>query len=173
MGPGDEKRELRLGLSGDRLVFPEGRPFCLVCGRRPLGTRVVHARDPEFAERQTRDVNTLLEFVHPILGRLNTARLVAFEFEAPLCWRHLGRGMGPAAAAIAVYLLFVGLLALLVLKSAEPGGYVKLGLVGAAILAGFLFVRRGKGRPVIPCVAVRETRERVVLVYETEAPRPR
>lgn len=172
MEPPEPGEAIALGLSGDQLIFPDGRPFCLVCGRRPLGTRVVRFRDPDFADRETRPLNTLLQFVHPLLGQLNTARLVSFEFGAPLCWRHLGRGLAPDIAALAAFVLVVAGLVLLALKGADRG-YLKLGLVAAVILAGFFFVRRGRRRPKLPCVALRETRERVILVYAGGAPRPR
>lgn len=170
-------RELRLGLSGRKVVFPEGAPFCLVCGKRPFGLRTQAFRDAEFAERRTEVANTLLRRVHPLLAWANRARLVTFKIEAPVCFRHYWKGR---MLDVAVLVLFVAALSALVwlgskgrLPSApgEMGSLLKGALVALVLVPGFLLWRKGRGQTILPCEARREASDRVVLLYPDSAPR--
>ena len=172
-------KELRLGLDGRRVVFPEGRAFCLACGRRPLAARTVGFTDVEYAERETAGMNSLLNFVHPALGWANRERMVSFKIDAPVCVVHFLRGR---LLDLALILLFAAaLVALLVLafkgvlprKEGEIGAALKAGLVALPILSAWFAYRFRSKRAILPCVGKREARDRFVLVYEGEAPNPR
>src|SRR5437667_7057303 len=113
-------RELRLGLSGRKLVFPGGAPYCLICGKRPFGTRAQAFRDADYAERRTEVANALLRRVHPLLAWVNRARLVKFKIEAPLCFRHYWKGRGLDVAVIALFVLATAGLVWLGVKGKLP-----------------------------------------------------
>lgn len=169
-------RELRLGLSGRTLLFPDDRPFCLACGRRPLATRIVSFTDMEFAERETQGVNTLLNFVHPALGWANRERLVTLRIDAPVCWIHFLRGRAVDLAMIAFFVLALVLLVVLSIRGVIPrrpgelGAALKAGLVAFPILGAWFAHRFRSKRAILPCQGRRESRDRVVLLYEGEAP---
>jgi hypothetical protein len=171
--------ELRLGLDGRRVVFLEGRSFCLACGRRPIASRTVGFTDVEFAERETAGMNTLLNFVHPALGWANRERMVSFKIDAPVCLVHFLRGrlldlalivLFAAALVALVVLSFMGLLPR---KEGEIGAALKAGLVALPILSAWFAYRFRSKRAVLPCTGRRETRDRFVLLYEGEAPSPK
>jgi hypothetical protein len=169
-------RELRLGLSGRTPVFDDGPPFCLACGRRPVGTRLVAFKDVEYANRATEGVNTLLGWVHPALAWANRERLVSFKIDAPVCLRHqlAGRwidlGVAAFAAAALVTLVVLTLRGILPRRPGELGGFLKAGLVILPIAGAWAAVRFRSKRGVLPCTGRRESRERIVLEYEGEAP---
>jgi hypothetical protein len=169
--------ELRLGLSGRSLIFPDGAAFCLVCGRRPFGTRAQAFRDADYAERRTEVANLLLKRVHPLLAWVNRARLVTFKIDAPLCFRHYWKGRGFDVAVIVVFVLATAGLLALGLKGKLPSGPSEVGsllkglLIALVLIPGFLFWRRGRRPPILPCDARRESPERVVLTYGADPPR--
>ena len=171
-----ESRELELGLSGRTLVFGDREPFCLVCGRRPYGTRTVGFKDVQYAERETQAVNVFLRFIHPLLAYLNRARHVSFEVEAPLCFRHFWRGREGELAVTGLLVAGGTVLAVLAWQGRLPAGssgtgsFIKGALVGLLVLGAWLAWRRGKGRAILPCQARRESRDRVVLTYDGDAP---
>jgi len=171
-------RELRLGLSGRTLSFPDNRPFCLACGRRPLATRIVSFTDVEFADRETSGVNTLLNLVHPALGWANRHRLVAFKIDAPVCWIHFLRGRAIDLAMIALFALALVILIALSITGVIPrrpdelGAMLKVGLVAFLTLGAWFAYRFRSKRAVLPCQGRRESRDHVVLLYEGEAPHP-
>jgi hypothetical protein len=174
MGP----RELRLGLSGRTLLFPNNRPFCLACGRRPLATRLVSFTDVEFADRATSGVNTLLNLVHPALGWANRQRLVTLKIDAPVCWIHFLRGRGVDLAMTALFVLALATLLVLAISGVIPrppgelGARLKAGLVAFLILGTWFAWRFRSKRAVLPCQGRRESGDLVVLLYPGEAPVP-
>ena len=172
-------RELRLGLSGRKLLFPEGAPFCLVCGRRPFGVRVQAFKDVDYAERRTETANMLLRRLHPILAWANRARLIKFKIEAPVCFRHYWRGRGLDFAVVVLFLLALTGMTWLGFKGKLPsesdlmGSLLKGLLVTIIAVPGFFIWRRSRGAIILPCQARRESPESVVLVYDSEAPHPK
>ncbi len=174
----DSHRELRLGLSGRSLVFPGGAPFCLVCGRRPFGTRTLGFKDTEYAERRTEVANVFLKRVHPLLAWANRARLATCKVDAPLCFRHFWRGRGLEIGVPALFVAAAAAIVILGLKgklpSSELAGSLLKGLLIAVVLVpGLVLWFRGRRKPVVPCEARREGPDRVVLLYEGDPPRPR
>jgi hypothetical protein len=171
--------ELKLGLSGRRVIFPDGRPFCLVCGATPRGLRRVSFKDPEFAERATEGVNLLLQHVHPALAWANKTRLVRFDFEAPLCFRHLWKGRLGEILVIGLFLVCLALFVVLWLKGRLPnqanltGSYLKTILVSIPVLGAWLLWKRSVRKPLLPCQAKRLSKEMIVLSYPESAPRAR
>ncbi len=172
-------RELRLGIDGRRVLFPEGREFCLACGRRPVATRIVGFTDVEYAERRTEGVNALLGWVHPALAWANRERLVSFKIDAPVCLVHFLRGR---AIDLAMTALFAAALVLLVVlsirgviprKPGELGAALKAGLVALPILGAWFAYRFRSKRAVLPCQGRRESGDRILLVYDGDAPSPR
>lgn len=172
-----DAQELRLGLSGRRLDFPDGKAFCLVCGRRPVATRTMSYKDHDYAEKRSAGLNTVLNWVHPALGWVNRMRFESFEIDAPVCLRHVLRGRW---IDLALILLCVGGLATVLVLSAKgtiegkPGALgttLKAGLVALPLLSGW-FAWRFRGRsPLLPCSARREAQDVVVLTYPNGAPR--
>jgi hypothetical protein len=51
------------------------------------------------------------------------------------------------------------------------GAFLKGGLVGIVVGGGWLISRLGKPRPVLPCEVKRESDDRVVLIYPSDAPK--
>lgn len=167
-------REVRLGLSGRTVLFPDDRPFCLACGRRPLATRIVGFTDVEFADRETSGVNTLLNFVHPALGWANRERLVTFKIDAPVCWIHFLRGRAVDLALIALFAVALVLLVVLSIQGVIPrrpgelGAALKAGLVAFPVLSAWFAYRFRSKRAILPCQGRRESRDRIVLTYPDE-----
>src|ERR1043166_1421597 len=163
-------RELRLGLSGRTLIFPDGDPFCLACGRRPFGVRLQAYKDPEFAERRTEGANFLLRRIHPLLAWANRARLVTFKIEAPVCFRHYWKGRGLDVAAVALLLAAMGALVWLGIKGKLPrapgeiGSILKGLLIAIVLVPGFFLWRKGRGAIILPCQARREAPARLLFV---------
>ena len=160
-------------------MFPDGGAFCLVCGRRPFRGRVISVIDNEYAERQAGTANAVLQTIHPILGGLNKLRMATFSFDAPLCLLHYWRGRYMELAAMVLYLLaaigvvMMCFLDLLPAWISEGGRALKGVAIGFVILGAFLFLRRLGKREILPCKVRRESKERIILVYEREAPRRR
>jgi hypothetical protein len=171
--------ELRLGLSGRALAFPEGRPFCLVCGAPPFARRTLPCRDGDYAMRTSRDLNSILQWVNPALAYFNWRRKAAFSIDAPLCFRHFWRGLLGEFLVIGAFVAALVALAVLWIKGklpsgpSEAGALLKGGLVAIFLVGGWLLSRLGPGRPVLPCVVKRETETRVLLVYPDGLPTPR
>jgi hypothetical protein len=163
--------ELRLGLEGRRVIFPQGRPFCLACGRRPWATRTVAFSDVEFADRETAGVNSLLNFVHPALGWANRERMVSFKIDAPVCGIHFLRGRVLDLALIALFaatlvaLVVLSVRGILPRKEGEVGAALKGGLVALPILSAWFAYRFRSKRAALPCQGRRESRDRMVLTY--------
>lgn len=178
-GMGTPDRELRLGLEDRRLVFPNGAPYCLVCGRRPAGTRTLAFKDVDYANRQTEGANLLLQRVHPLLAWANRARLVTFKIEAPLCLRHRWRGRGLEIGVIAFFILATAALVWLGLKGRLPSGPSETGsllkglLIAIVLVPGYLLWKKGRKAPVLPCEVRRESPSSIVLTYPDGAPGPR
>jgi len=171
--------ELRLELSGRAVVFPDGRPFCLACGRRPFSTRMVAFKDPDYADRRTEGANTILGWVHPALAWANRERLVSFKIDAPVCWIHFLRGRELDLAMTALFAAALGTLVLLSVQGVIPrrpgdlGAALKAGLVAFPILGAWFAVRFRSKRALLPCEGRRESKDRVVLTYPAGVPGPR
>jgi len=176
MAPTD--RDLRLGLSGRTLAFPGGAPFCLVCGRRPLGLRTLSFKDAEYAGRQTETANLLLQRIHPLLAWANRARLVGFRMDVPLCLRHYWKGRGLEIGVIGTFLLataaviWLGVLGKLPRGATEVGSVMKGILISIVLVPGVLLWTKGRRKPVLPCDVRRESESSVVLSYPGEPPHP-
>lgn len=171
--------ELRLGLSGRALVFPEGRPFCLVCGAPPFARRTVPCRDGDYALRTSRDLNSLLEWINPALAYFNWRRKAAFSIDAPLCFRHFWRGLLGEFVVIGAFVIALVALVIAWAKGklpsgpSETGALLKGGLIAIFLVGGWLLSRFGPRAPVLPCAVKRETETRIVLVYPDGFPAPR
>ena len=171
--------DLRLGLSERTLIFPGGAPYCLVCGRRPFGTRTLSFKDAEYAGKQTEVANVLLQKVHPLLAWANRARLVSFKVDVPLCFRHVWRGRGLEIAVLGTFLLAVaaviglGVSGKLPRGATETGSLLKGLLIAIVVVPGYFLFTRGRRKPVLPCEVRRESRESVLLSYPGEAPQAR
>jgi hypothetical protein len=168
--------ELRLGLSGRALIFGDGTPFCLVCGRRPFARRTLSCRDSDYARRKSQNLNSILEWLNPALAYFNWRRKVSFSIDAPLCVRHFWRGLIGEFLVIGVFVAAVSGLFLLWWKDRLPtgpsntGAWLKAGLVGILLGGGWLLSRFGRPRPVLPCNVKRESDDRVILVYPDAVP---
>ena len=168
--------ELRLGLSGRALVFGDGAPFCLVCGRRPFARRTLACRDGDYARRKSQNLNSILEWLNPALAYFNWRRKMSFSIDAPLCLRHYGRGLLGEFLVIGVFVAALAALFVLWWKDRLPSGpsnagaWLKAGLVGILLGGGWLLSRLGRPRPVLPCEVKRESDNRVVLVYPDAVP---
>ncbi len=168
--------ELRLGLSGRALLFGDGAPFCLVCGKPPFARRTLPCRDTDYARRKSQNLNSILEWVNPALAYFNWRRKSAFSIDAPLCFRHFWRGLLGEFIVIGVFLAALAALFVLWVRGRLPegpslaGAWLKAALVGILLGGGWLLSRLAKPRPVLPCEVKRESDDRVVLVYPGEAP---
>jgi hypothetical protein len=168
--------ELRLGLSGRALVFGDGEPYCLVCGRRPFARRTLPCRDSDYARRKSQNLNSLLEWLNPALAYFNWRRKSAFSIDAPLCFRHFWRGLFGEAVVIGLFAVAVVALFVLWWQGRLPSGpsltgaWLKAALVGILLAGGWLLSRLGKPRPVLPCDVRRETDDRVLLLYPGDLP---
>jgi hypothetical protein len=168
--------ELRLGLSGRALVFADGVPFCLVCGRRPFARRTLPCRDSDYARRKSQNLNSILEWMNPAFAYFNWRRKVSFSIDAPLCFRHFWRGLLGEFLVIGAFVAALSGLFLLWWKDRLPSGpsntgaWLKAGLVGIFLGGGWLLSRFGRPSPVLPCDVKRETDDRVVLVYPAAVP---
>jgi hypothetical protein len=171
--------ELRLGLEGRTILFPDGRPFCLACGRPPTGTRLVAFRDAAYAERASAGADSILGWVHPLLAWANRRRQVMLKFEAPLCFCHRMTGRWSDLVLLTLFLALLGLILVLGwggLLPGEPGkrgGLLKVALIAVPLAGGAVFHRFRSKRALLPCSAHRESADLVVLVYEDGAPKPR
>lgn len=170
--------DLRLGLSGTALDFGATKPYCLVCGAKPFARRTLPFRDPDYAMRKSRDLNSLLEWLNPALAYFNWRRKVGFSIQAPLCFRHFWRGLLGEFLVIGAFLAALAALVVLWVRGklpagpSEAGGLLKFGLIAILLVGGWLLSRRGPGRPVLPCDVKRESDHRVLLVYPNGAPTP-
>jgi hypothetical protein len=168
--------DLRLGLSGRALAFADGRPFCLVCGARPFARRALPFRDSDYAMRKSQNLNSLLEWVNPVLAYLNWRRKVGFVIDAPLCFRHFWRGLSGEFLVLGAFLAALAGIAFLWAKGRLPSGpsetgfLLKGGLIAIFLVGGWLLSRRGPGRPILPCTVRRETETAVVLTYPDGLP---
>lgn len=168
--------ELTLGLKGRTLRFPDGRPFCLVCGRRPSGLRLVAFHDAAYADKASAGMNTLLGWVHPGLAWANRERQLTFKFDAPVCFRHRMSGRWSDLALLVLFLSLLSFIAVLSFRGVLPRKPGELGglLKGALIvlpLAGMYILRRFRSKEaLLPCSARREAADRVVLIYENGVP---
>ncbi len=169
-------QELRLGLDGHRVSFPDGKTFCLACGRRSSGTRLVAFHDAAYADKASAGMNTILGWVHPGLAWANRERQVTFKFDAPVCFRHRMAGRW---GDVALLILFVALLVLVVVlswrgvlprKPGELGGLLKGALIVLPLAGAYVTHRFRSKRALLPCSARRESADVVVLVYENGIP---
>ncbi|HLY12293.1 MAG TPA: hypothetical protein VKW04_23520 [Planctomycetota bacterium] len=170
--------DLRLGLSGRALAFADGRPFCLVCGARPFGRRTLPFSDGDYAMRKSRDLNSILEWINPVLAYLNWRRKASFSIDAPLCFRHFWRGLLGEFLIIGTFLAALIALVVMWVKGrlpsgpSETGALLKGALIAIFLIGGWLLSRRGPSRPVLPCQVKRESDTRVVLRYPDGIPTP-
>ena len=170
--------ELRLGVSGRRLTFDGGAPFCLACGRRPLSTRAVKFKDTDYADRRAEGLNTILNHVHPALAWANRARFVGFTLDVPVCFRHFFAGrvldLGLTALSIAggVALIVLAILGKLPRKEGEMGNLLKAGLLICVVLGGWAGLRFRSKKPLLPCAVHRIADDRVALIYPGSIPAP-
>jgi hypothetical protein len=99
---------LTLGLNGRTLVFPEGKAYCLVCGRPPSGTRRVWFEDPGSTEPNAAKLGSrghaLGVGINAIRGRI--------QFDAPLCRVHRRSAVLLSVKATGLFLLTIAVVAL-------------------------------------------------------------
>jgi hypothetical protein len=164
--------DLRLEIQGTALAFPGAKPFCLVCGKRPEGTKRVWfeelpADGAALAGGMVGRAAELAGGVKAIAGRIT--------FDAPLCGVHRGRalllGLGAVLAMLAAVGTIIGVSILT--KSWKLSKSMDTALaVGPALvpgLAGYLLWRK-KDRAGLPCEARREGPSGLVLRYPIRAP---
>jgi hypothetical protein len=169
--------DLRLGLAGRTLAFPDGRPFCLACGRRPLATRLVKFKDVDYANRRAEGLNTILNHVHPALAWANRARFMGFTLNVPVCFRHYFAGrlvdLGLTALSVAgiATLIVLAVKGVLPRKEGEMGQLLKAGLLLCVVLGGWAGLRFRSRKPLLPCDVRREGQDSVLLVYPEGIPR--
>lgn len=169
--------ELRLGLSGRALVFRDGAPYCLVCGGRPFARRSIACSDADYARRKSQNLNSILAWLNPALAYLNWRRKMSFSIDAPLCVRHFWRGLAGDFLVIGVLLAAIAALFILWIRGKLPtgpsltGAWLKGGLIGIVLGGGWLISRLGSPRAVLPCEVKRESDDRVVLIYPSDAPK--
>ncbi|HYE98595.1 MAG TPA: hypothetical protein VEJ18_06765 [Planctomycetota bacterium] len=163
-------RELRLGLDGKALVFPDGRPICLACGAEPTGTRRVWFETMDAGADLSRP-GSLERGVAALRHRV--------AFDATLCGRHLRRARGLSLKAAGLGLLSVALLvgAIVGFKAAgwdlskEKSLLGYLPFVPALVPAVFAyFAWQAKDRGGLDCEARRDG-EDLVLTYPAPAGR--
>jgi hypothetical protein len=164
-----------LGLNKRTIVFPDGRPYCLICGAPATGSRQVWFEDIGSAGPAhgiPGDKGYGLDVgVQAIRSRLT--------FDAPLCRVHRRQALFLSLKAVGLFLLSVGILV--------AGGMVidrlklprNLSWVGqyapfvpalpVAIVAGVLWKRKDRGG--LTCKASSD-QGRLVLEYESPLPRP-
>lgn len=160
-------RELRLELQGRRLVFPDGKPVCLVCFGEPAGSRSVWFEDlgHHAGFSKTAALETGVQAIRERIA-----------FDAPLCRPHRARarwfGLGGGLCMLAA----VGMIALgAMLFGATPGrksksflaewGPVLLGLLPA--IPGYLLWRK-KDRGGLSCEVRREGATGLVLSFSDD-----
>ena len=165
------RTEVRLGIAGRTLVFPDGKPFCLGCGRRPVALRAASFRDVDYADRRAEGLNLVLNRIHPLLGWANRTRYVSVKVDVPVCWRHVlkGRALDLAAVALAVAaigtLLYLGLTGVLPRRPGEMGQVLKAGLLASVVFGGWFTWRYRSKAPLLPCSVRRESPDRLVFDY--------
>jgi hypothetical protein len=170
--------QVRLGLSGRALVFGDTPPWCLVCGSRPFGRRSIPCKDADYAMRQSRNLNSLLEWINPALAYLNWRRKVSFSIHAPLCFRHFWRGLlGEFLVIGALVLALLGILVLwrrgqLPSGPSLAGAWLKMALIGIVVGGSWLVSRLGRPRSILPCDVKRESEHQVILIYPEGLPTP-
>lgn len=168
-------RELRVGLEGKRLVFPDGKAACLACGGEPAGVRRVWFEEVAGALPGTGD---LARFNNLAAGARAIAERITFD--APLCRAHRAKArwlsVGCALCALAV----VGMIALGIWLVGSPSGRRKetflqkwgpilLGLL-PAIPGYFLWQRKDRGG--LTCEVRREGASGLVLCWPDSADGP-
>lgn len=160
-------RELRLGLSGRTLRFPDGKAVCLACGAEPAGTRRVWFEEVRGGSLGTGDLARAEN-----LGAGIAALVDRVSFDAPLCPAHRARARGYTLGAILCGLAAVGLIVLGAMwvgpnsgrKSKnflKEWGPILLGLIPA--IPGYVFWRK-KDRGGLSC-EVRREGEEIVLTF--------
>ena len=163
--------ELRLRVRGRDLVFPDGKPMCLVCGAPPSGTRTVWFESPRG------------DLSHPgskgaALGTGLAAIASRIPFEAPLCRGHRRKAILTGLAAPAFMLSALGVIALGAIfgpdttRRKPKGDLVQYVVIGLSLIPGgfgYFFWRR-KDRGGLPCDVRREGGD-LVLEYPDRAPR--
>ena len=170
--------DLRLGLSGRELKFDAVPPYCLVCGARPFANRTLPFKDPDYAMKKSQNLNSILEWMNPALAYFNWRRKVAFEIDAPLCFRHFWRGLVGEFLVIGVFLAALAAVIVFWWKGKLPtgpndwGALMKGGLIAIFLVGGWLISRRGPGKPVLPCDVKRDGDVRVILRYPEGPPTP-
>jgi hypothetical protein len=170
--------ELRLGLDGRELQFPDGRPFCLVCGDTPSGTRRVWFEDTGAASA---GLPGHIGSADHALGTGARAIANRIDFHAPLCSRHRRRAVVIGLAALGCMLLAVGVIILDHYLIDYLKGLLKIrrrydDIVGwmaflpSLIPAGFgVYFWRKKDRGGLTCDVRREA-ELLVLTYSERTP---
>lgn len=170
--------QVRLGLSGRALVFGDTSPWCLVCGSRPFARRSIPCRDADYAMRQSRDLNSLLEWINPALAYFNWRRKASFSIHAPLCFRHFWRGLLGEFLVIGALLVAVVAIFVLWCRGHLPSGpsiagaWLKFALIGIVVGGSWLLSRLGKPRSILPCIVKRESETQVILIYPEGLPFP-
>lgn len=157
-------KELRLGLQGVKLAFPDGKAVCLVCFGEPAGLRRVW-----FEELREHHGFTKAE----ALGTGVAAIRDRIAFDAPLCRAHRARARWLGVGAALCMLAAVGMIALgAMLFGASPGKKSKSFLAewGPVLLAflpgipGYLLWRK-KDRGGLACEVRREGATGLVLSF--------
>jgi hypothetical protein len=155
-------RELRLGLDGTRLVFPDGRPVCLGCGAEPAGTRRVWFEDVRSGAGLTQAA-TMEAAASGLKNRI--------VFDAPLCAAHRARARWRSLGTFLCFLGILGVVALMAVLESRAGrkglsSGVKYGLYALALLPGvpMFFLWQSKDRGGLSCRVSREN-DGLVLTF--------
>jgi hypothetical protein len=164
--------ELKVQLQGARLVFPDGKPICLVCRGEPAGARRVWFEEVHGTRLGTDDVSRGL-------GLAAGARALRerIAFDAPLCGRHRAAARWLSVGTALCGLATVGAMALGVALFGSPStrrtsksspaewAPMLLGLIPA--IPG-LFLWRKKDRGGLTCEVRRDGPTGLVLMWPDE-----
>lgn len=147
-------KEIRVGLDGTRLIFPDGRAVCLACGAEPAGTRRVWFEDVPAGAGFTQ-LGTAKAAVAGLKNRI--------AFDAPLCAAHRSRARWRSLGTFLCFLGMLGVVALMVYLESKAGrkglsSGVKYGLYALALIPGLpmYFLWQSKDRGGLTCSVSRE-----------------
>ncbi|HVE41737.1 MAG TPA: hypothetical protein VNM14_17730 [Planctomycetota bacterium] len=164
-------QELRFQIKGRALQFPDGKPFCLVCGATPAGVRRV------WFEETGVDGASLVSRSHA-LGQGVQAIANRIEFDAPLCKEHRWRATLAGLAGIACFLLAAAVIGAGVMLGGDTTRrkagtdwmkYISMGLCLIPGGFGYMFWKR-KDRGGLRCSAHLDG-DKLVLTWPDAAPK--
>ena len=156
---------LHLELHAGAVTFPDGRPFCLICGGNPHSVRRVYFE--RFGSGGA--------FVGAIGAGIRAIQ-TRIEFEAPLCKRHYWRAT--LSGWIGVLMIMAGLIYVFTRPvRATTGGdaatsdtWLMILWCGWVGLGGWLWARKDSGG--LPCDVSLESEGRLLLKYSRGVPFP-